>query len=107
MFDEVGMEALRAKSVRLTRYLEELVKSELVDDVEVLTPHEAVLRGCQLSLRFRGGNGRNLFEAISARGVVCDWREPDVIRAAAAPLYNGFEDVHRFVATLKEALVAP
>ena len=106
MFDEVGMDALRAKSVRLTRYFEELVASELADDVEVLTPREAERRGCQLSLRFRRGNGRKLFDAISARGVVCDWREPDVIRAAAAPLYNGFEDVHRFVETLKEALAS-
>lgn len=106
MFDEVGMDALRAKSVRLTRYFEELVTSELADDVEVLTPREAERRGCQLSLRFRRGNGRKLFEAISARGVVCDWREPDVIRAAAAPLYNGFEDVYRFVETLKEALAS-
>ncbi len=104
MFDEVGMDALRTKSEKLTRYFEELIGRELAGRVDIVTPREPERRGAQLSLRILTGNGRAAFDAISARGVVCDWREPDVIRAAAAPLYNGFEDVHRFANILKDAI---
>ena len=104
IFDEVGMDVLRAKSEKLTRYFEELIDRELAGKVEVVTPREPARRGCQFSLRVLSENGRAVFDSISARGVVCDWREPDVIRAAAAPLYNGFEDLYRFVETLKEAI---
>lgn len=106
MFDAVGMDALREKSMKLAAYFEELIDRELGDDVEIVTPRERGRRGAQLSLRIKTGQGRSVFEAISARGVVCDWREPDVIRASAAPLYNGFEDVYRFVEILKDGLAA-
>ena len=45
-----------------------------------------------------------MFEWLGAHGVVCDWREPNVIRAAPIPLYNSFEDVFRFVELLRQAL---
>lgn len=104
MFDEVGMAALRAKSEKLTLYFEDLIDGELAGAVDIVTPRERERRGAQLSLRIRTGSGRSVYDAISARGVVCDWREPDVIRASAAPLYNGFEDVFRFVEIVKDSL---
>ena len=69
----------------------------------MITPSDPKRRGAQLSLRVHGGRGRAVFDELSARGIVCDWREPDVIRAAPMPFYNGFEDVYRFVEALNDA----
>jgi kynureninase len=101
-----GMEPLREKSLRLTGYLEWLLQQELGDSVEILTPNDPNRRGCQLSLRVKAqsGSGRAVFEKLEASGVTCDWREPDVIRAAPVPLYNRYEEVHRFVEILRKAL---
>ena len=100
-----GMEPLREKSVRLTGYLEWLLREELAAAIEILTPADPQRRGCQLSLRVTSsGAGRDVFEKLEASGVTCDWREPDVIRVAPVPLYNRFEEVHRFVEILREAL---
>ncbi len=98
LFDKVGMEALRAKSLRLTGYLESLIKQRLSDTLEVLTPANSDDRGCQLSIRVRGGRdqGRALFDHLAANGVLGDWREPDVIRISPAPLYNTHHDILRF-----------
>ncbi|MCD9032895.1 kynureninase [Luteimonas sp. Y-2-2-4F] len=95
LFGRAGMAALRARSERLTGYLEALVRGHLDDVLEILTPAE---RGCQLSLRVRAGReaGRALFEHLAADGVLGDWREPDVIRISPAPLYNHHADVLRF-----------
>ena len=101
-----GLEPLREKSVALTAYFEGLLNSQLQDRVEIITPHQAHERGCQLSLRVKlaGTNGRDVHEQLERAGVVTDWREPDVIRAAPVPLYNSFEDVYEFVRILKESL---
>ena len=100
-----GMEPLREKSLRLTGYLEWLLAREIGDAVEILTPSDPRRRGCQLSLRVKSNaSGRTVFERLEASGVTCDWREPDVIRVAPVPLYNRFEEVHRFVEILRGAL---
>lgn len=106
MFSEVGMPALRRKSVALTGYLETLLTSEVRDAVEILTPTDPNQRGCQLSLRLRDGArvGRRVFERLGAAEIICDWREPDVVRVAPTPLYNRFSEVERFVELLTEAL---
>jgi kynureninase len=106
LFVEAGMPALRRKSLALTDYLERLVLQLAGDKVAVITPTEHAQRGCQLSLRARSGasSGRELFERLSRSGVVCDWREPDVLRLAPVPLYNGFEDVLRAAWRLSEIL---
>lgn len=108
IFEEAGMRALTAKSDRLTSYLAFLVHEELGAYVEILTPLESEQHGCQLSLRVRGTreDQRKVFEALETHGVVCDWREPDVIRVAPVPLYNRFEDVFEFVSVLQQTLVA-
>lgn len=102
VFDEVGMEALRLKSVRLTSYLQHLLDG-LGGGFEVITPREVEARGCQLSLLV-DGSGQALHERLMAAGVICDFRRPNVIRVAPVPLYNRFEDVWRFVAVLRATL---
>ena len=99
LFDRAGIPALRAKSRSLTGYLEALIDARLAGVLDIVTPREPSRRGCQLSLRVRGGRdrGRALFEFLAARGVLGDWREPDVIRISPAPLYNTHADVLRFV----------
>ena len=89
IFDEVGMDKLVAKSKELTNYLLYLLNTIDTDRIEIITPEE---RGCQLSIRVKNGN-KTLFDAITDKGVVADWREPDVIRVAPIPLYNSFQDV--------------
>jgi len=66
-----------------------------------VTPRDPERRGCQLSLHVAGG--RATFDALTASGVACDWREPDIVRVAPAPLYNTFAEVHRFVDALRAA----
>ncbi|WP_207433976.1 kynureninase [Sabulibacter ruber] len=97
LFDEAGMNNLRAKSEKLTGYLEFLIKelNQPKEALEVITPEDPSARGCQLSLLVHQ-NGRQLFETLMANGFILDWREPNVIRVAPTPLYNTFEDVYRF-----------
>lgn len=104
LFDRATLPALRAKSERLTGYLEQLIDADLHDILQVVTPRDPMRRGCQLSLRVAGGRdrGRALFEFLAARGVLGDWREPDVIRIAPVPLYNTYGDVLRFARTVRE-----
>jgi len=99
IFRRASMDALRRKSVALTGYFEKLLRERLERVLEIATPREPERRGCQLSLRVRGGreDGRALFDHLNAIGVVVDWREPDVIRAAPTPLYNRRIDCLRFV----------
>ena len=92
IFDEVGMAALRAKSVAVTGYLEGLL-AVLAPDGEVLTPRDPAARGAQLSVRVP--DARRRLEALEAHDVVADFREPDIIRLAPIPLYNSFHDAWR------------
>lgn len=103
IFDEAGMSALREKSRKLTGYLGSMIKDIGDDRISIITPDDPEHRGCQLSIRVRGGE-RSLHEQLLARGVFADWREPDAIRVAPVPLYNSFTDVARFVEILKECL---
>jgi kynureninase len=106
LFDAIGMDRLRQKSEQLTGYLASLLAQPGFENLEIITPAEPAERGCQLSLVVHG-RGREVFDRISQAGVVCDWREPNVIRVAPKPLYNTFEEVHRFAALLHEAISAP
>ncbi|HXZ58597.1 MAG TPA: kynureninase [Steroidobacteraceae bacterium] len=105
LFAEAGIEPLRAKSIALTGFMEELLRP-LEPRVQLITPRETAARGCQLSLRIAGGagRGRRVFEQLREAGIVCDWRTPDIIRAAPVPLYNRFEDVARFAQCLARVL---
>jgi len=98
IFRRAGMQALREKSLKLTGYLEWLVRTQLSDVLEIVTPADPQRRGAQLSIRVLGGRerGRALFDHLMEHGVIGDWREPDVIRISPAPLYNRYTDCLAF-----------
>ncbi|MBL0163128.1 MAG: kynureninase [Xanthomonadales bacterium] len=104
VFKRAGFAALRDKSRALTGYLEWLIGQRLADVLDVVTPKEPSRRGCQLSLRVKGprDSGRSLFEHLQGDGIVVDWREPDVIRAAPTPLYSRFVDCRRLVESVAQ-----
>ena len=105
IFDQAGIKALRKKSIRLTGYLEFLLQSLPQADsfFSIITPAEEEQRGCQLSILMKQ-NGKKVFDRLTRKGVIADWREPDVIRVAPVPLYNSFEDVFRFVELFRTAI---
>ena len=101
LFEEVGMDALREKSLKLTGYLEYLLDQLDSEAFTIISPSDPEQRGCQLSIRFTSG-GKTIHERLTGKNVMCDYREPGVIRVAPAPFYNSFDDVYRFVEILKE-----
>ncbi|KAI8807878.1 pyridoxal phosphate-dependent transferase [Cladochytrium replicatum] len=114
VFAKTSMEDLRAKSLLLTGYLDALLDGldgEMPGRFQVLTPKDPTQRGCQLSLlltRPLGDSGqlvRAVFQGLLDSGVVCDLREPDVIRVAPTPLYNTFSDVRNFFRVFREQLI--
>jgi kynureninase len=94
LFDRATMPALRAKSERLTGYLQ-----ELLGDFPTITPTDPKQRGCQISLRVED-RPQELLADLGRQGIVCDFRPPNIIRVAPVPLYNTFEDVYTFCQTL-------
>ena len=98
IFTEVGVDQLRNKSLQLTGYMEFLINemNEGEEKIHIITPTDPQQRGAQLSLTMLAG-GKDVFDALAEKGVVADWRSPNVIRVAAVPMYNSFEDVWRFV----------
>ena len=105
MFDEVGMDALRGRSLRLTAYLRELLEAlaERVD-INVVTPADDDRHGAQLSVRVPV-DVADLTERMSSNwGVVADDRQPDIIRLAPAPMYCTFHDCWRAVDALSQEL---
>ena len=103
LFREAGLDALRTKSRRLTGYLRWLLGERFASRIDILTPADA--QGCQLSLVVKDGSRspRQVFDRLVEFNVTGDWRHPDVIRVAPAPLYNSFEDVYEFVERLELA----
>lgn len=103
IFLEAGMERLRAKSISLTGYMEFLLGQRASPKFSVITPREPERRGAQLSIRLCG-EGRAVYDRITEEGVIGDWREPDIFRVAAVPLYNSYQDVYLFVQRFLAAL---
>ena len=92
LFDEMGFGPLRERSVRLTAMLEGRLRD--IRGVELLTPREPTQRGCQLSVRVP--EARELAGRLrTEHAVVCDFREPDVLRFAPVPLVTSYEDCDR------------
>ncbi len=104
LYKEAGAERFRAKSAALIGYAQAGISTLLADQIACITPVALAERGCQLSLRVKGGRerARGVFAALSARGVIGDWREPDVIRLAPHPLFNTFAEVATCLQHLKE-----
>lgn len=103
LFAEAGFKNIRKKSILLTGYLEFLINQIKDDRIEILTPRDPQERGCQLSIQVKNAD-RSLHDGFMNAGIICDWREPDVIRVAPAPLYNSFEDVYEMTQRLKQLL---
>ncbi|MCC7302098.1 MAG: kynureninase [Bacteroidia bacterium] len=111
LFEQAGMERLVEKQHTLTGYLEFLIrdlnvqleKNEKAVRLEIITPLEKERRGCQLSIVAHGA-GKELFTRMIESGIIADWREPNVIRVAPAPIYNSYEDCYRFRKILGQLL---
>jgi kynureninase len=107
LFAEVGIDALREKSLKLTGYLEYTVDElgrEFPDaGISVITPRDSQQRGCQVSMNC-ASRERELYDSMLAAGVIADFREPCIIRMAPVPFYNSFEDVHTFGRVMRELL---
>ncbi len=103
IFAEAGLDRLRVKSQLLTGYLEFLLNPRESEMFSVITPRDPQQRGAQLSLQLKE-QGKTVLDKLATRGVICDFREPDVIRVAPVPLYNTFSDVYRFAEVFSAAL---
>ena len=108
MFEEAGgIEKLRAKSILLTAYLEfileDINKSIGFEQFKIITPKKAEERGAQLSI-IASERGKEIFDKLVQKGIIGDWREPNVIRISPAPLYNTFEDIYNFGKELSNTL---
>lgn len=105
IFDRTNMKALRKKSIQLTGYLEFLLREtqSTFPFFELITPSDPNQRGCQISILFKK-RGKEIFRKLTNAGIIVDWREPNVIRVAPAPLYNSFEDVFLFYRHLRNSL---
>jgi len=103
-----GVKVLREKSVKLTTYLEFLInKINGVANKElfkIITPGNEQERGCQLSIICQSA-GKWIFDQLVNKGIIGDWREPDVIRLAPVPLYNRFTDLYATFEVLNEIVV--
>lgn len=98
IFDRASMKSLRKKGDHLTGFLEFLLKENCKESVDVVTPKE---RGSMLCLRFKK-DPKNLLEEFQNKEVICDFREPDILRMTPIPLYNSYEDVFRLVKIIQE-----
>ena len=102
IFEEVGFEKLLAKSKELSAYLF-YVLNEINNPkkFDILTPINPDERGCQVSISVKE-NAKAIFDELLKNEIFADWREPNVIRVAAVPLYNTFEDIFYFANVLQK-----
>jgi kynureninase len=105
LFEEAGMERIGEKRDDMTAYLEFIINSIKSDKVEfeIITPTDKTKRGAQLSIAAKG-QGKKLFDILTERNVIADWREPNVIRIAPTPMYNSYEDCWKFGQILSESI---
>jgi kynureninase len=103
IFESTDIATLRQHSLMLTQYLmDQLANHPVTRDIQCLTPYPAHERGSQVSLRLE--EGFPVSQALIDRGVIVDFREPDIIRFGIAPLYNQLSDIDRAVTTLADIL---
>jgi kynureninase len=105
IYEEAGFDALCEKRDTLTGYLEFIINdiANKGANLEIITPANKKDRGCQLSI-VAHGMGKALHTKLQEKGVISDWREPNVIRLAPVPLYNSYEDIYRFGQILENAI---
>jgi len=98
------MEPLRQKSKTLTGFLEQLLDRFLANDVRLITPRNPEERGCQLSIQLLRADLSVVHSHLESKGIICDTRQPDVMRIAPVPMYNKHIEVYKFVAALQEVI---
>jgi kynureninase len=92
VFSEVTIAQVREKSVALTSFFVELFDQHLAGEgFSLASPRDPESRGSHIALGFAGGKA--LIEAMAERGIIADFRPPDLMRFGFAPLYNSFSDV--------------
>lgn len=107
VFNETSIADIRAKSISITGYLEYLLLAGTTEETRqftIITPSDPNARGAQLSLLLKPGHLDRVSQRLEDAGIICDKRQPDVVRAAPAPLYNTYTEVWDFVNELKTAL---
>lgn len=107
LFDKAGIKNLREKSLSLSRFLRLMLQETLSGHVSILTPSQDHEHGAQLTLRleYPRDTAQQIFNTLENSGVICDWREPGLIRVAPAPLYNSHADCVKFIDSLNKAIV--
>ena len=103
LHNEAGIERIREKSINLTAYLEKLIESHFRSRIKIITPRDKNKRGAQLSLLLND-SALEVHDKLIEKGVIIDWREPNVLRVSPAPMYNSYEDVFLFVQALREII---
>ena len=98
IYSKAGMNSIRDKGKNISSYMEYLIH-QLIPSISIVTPDD---RGCQLSLVVP--KGKKVYDYLLEKSVICDWRNPDVIRVAPHPLYNSYVEVFNFVKILKDAI---
>ena len=95
---------MKKLSAYLLFILDDINASASKKIIEVITPRNENEHGCQVSL-LTLQKGREIFESLKNNGVIIDWREPNVIRLAPAPLYNTFEEIYQFGEIIKRIII--
>lgn len=104
IFNQAGFENCLVKAGLMSSYLHQELK-ELGSQIKILTPSNENEYGCQVSMLMLE-KGKEVFKAVTEKGIFADWREPNVIRVAPVPLYNRFEEIHEFVSVMKQTLLS-
>lgn len=100
LFHQAKIDNLRQKSLRLTGYLEFMLKQKLADKIEIVTSDKPEQRGSQLSLILKNDQP-DFMDKLAANHIFCDFRSPNIVRAAPTAMYNNFEDVYHFISFLE------
>ncbi len=103
LFDSTSIAQLRAKSEQMTALLLDSIADQIGDQITVITPGDFDQRGCQTSLAIKGAD-KALFSQLIQANVICDWREPNIIRISPVPLYNTYEEIVRFADILRKLI---
>jgi len=106
LFDRAGMKNLRSKGDKLTSYLEFLLNENCSDNIEVVTPaynEKMQTRGSMLCVKVLKGDTKEMMNKFSKKGIIIDFREPDILRMCPAPMYNNFEDCYKLAVAIKES----
>jgi len=98
LFAEAGISNLQKKSRHLTSYFKFLINEKCNGRFQIMTPEDCGSMICVNT----GDHGKQLVDDFMNKGVIADFREPNILRAAPVPMYNSYEDVYRFVEIMEK-----